>query len=162
MAANDRNTDRRNTDDRRADDRPRDDRNIGNATGPSDSGGIDERKIPLDIPRTVDHPDVDERVEGFQRIIGPGAGGPIDQPDEDFGIPGSEEAGGLGTGPLPPRQPDHPRARPPGEPSGDRRTASSPTATSRSTGRGTASNRCGELLSGWPRTMAFDNSSYLR
>lgn len=113
MAANDRNrsSDDRPRDDRRADDRPRDDRNIGNATGPSDSGGIDEREIPLDIPRTVDHPDVDERIEGFQRIIGPGAGGPIDQPDEDFGIPGSEEAGGLGTGPLPPRQPDHPQGR---------------------------------------------------
>lgn len=108
MAANDRN---RSSDDRRADDRPKDERNIGNATGPSDSGGIDERKIPLDIPRTVDHPDVDERIEGFQRIIGPGAGGTIDQPDEDFGIPGSEEAGGLGTGPLPPRQPDRPQGQ---------------------------------------------------
>lgn len=111
MAANDRNIDRRDADHRKADDRPRDDRNIGNATGPSDSGGIDEREIPLDIPQTVDHPDVDERIEGFQRIIGPGAGGPIDQPDEDFGIPGSEEAGGLGTGPLPPRQPDHPQGQ---------------------------------------------------
>lgn len=113
MAANDRNrsSDDRPRDDRRADDRRADDRNIGNATGPSDSGGIDEREIPLDIPRTVENPDVDERIEGFQRIIGPGAGGPIDQPDEDFGIPGSEEAGGLGTGPLPPRQPDHPQGQ---------------------------------------------------
>ena len=113
MAANDRN---RSSDDRRADDRPRenrpkDDRNIGNATGPSDSGGIDEREIPLDIRETRDHPDVDERIEGFQRIIGPGAGGPIDQPDEGFGIPGSEEASGLGTGPQPPRQPDRPQGQ---------------------------------------------------
>lgn len=115
MAANDRNrsidADNRNIDDRRADDRPKDDRNIGNATGPSDSGGIDERPIPLDIRETRDHPDVDEQIEGFQRIIGPGAGGPIDQPDEDFGIPGSEEASGLGTGPLPPRQPDRPQGQ---------------------------------------------------
>ncbi|CAO3422381.1 hypothetical protein [Azospirillum endophyticum] len=106
MATNDRS---RAGDDRSIDDRPRDDRNIGNATGPSDSGGIDEREIPLDIRETRDHPDVDEEIEGFQRIIGPGAGGPIDQPDEGFGIPSSEEAGGLGTGPLPPRQPDHPQ-----------------------------------------------------
>lgn len=108
MASNDRNSDSRKAADRSGDDRPRDDRNIGNATGPSDSGGIDERPIPLDIRETRDHLDVDEEIEGFQRIIGPGAGGPIDQPDEDFGIPGSEEAGGLGTGPLPPRQPDRP------------------------------------------------------
>lgn len=96
MAANDRNIDSRKT---------------GNATGPSDSGGIDEREIPLDIRETREHLDVDEQIEGFQRVIGPSAGGPIDQPDEDFGIPGSEEAGGLGTGPLPPRQPDHPQGQ---------------------------------------------------
>lgn len=101
MATNDRNIDSRKT---------------GNAAGPSDnslgdSGGIDERDIPLEIRETRDHLDVDEEIEGFQRIIGPGAGGPIDQPDEDFGIPGSEEAGGLGTGPLPPRQPDRPQGQ---------------------------------------------------
>lgn len=111
MAAKDRNIDSRTIDSRKADDRPRDDRNIGNATGPGDSGGIDEREIPLDIRETRDHLDVDEQIEGFQRVIGPGAGGPVDQPDEDFGIPGSEEAGGLGTGPLPPRQPDHPQGQ---------------------------------------------------
>ncbi|PWC87715.1 hypothetical protein TSH100_09110 [Azospirillum sp. TSH100] len=96
MAANDRNLDSRKT---------------GDATGPDDSGGIDERKLPLDIPQTRDHVDVDEQIEGFQRVIGPGAGGPTDQPEEDFGIPGSEEAGGLGTGPLPPRQPDRPQGQ---------------------------------------------------
>ncbi|MBK1836094.1 hypothetical protein JHL17_01600 [Azospirillum sp. YIM B02556] len=119
MSTSDRN---RAGDDRSIDDRRRDDRNIGNATGPSDSGGIDEREIPLDIRETRDHPDVDEEIQGFQRIIGPGAGGPIDQPDEDFGIPGSEEAGGLGTGPLPPRQPDHPPGRTGGD--GDDRIVS--------------------------------------
>lgn len=108
MAANDRN---RSTHDRSGGDRRRDDRNTGNATGPSDNGGIDEREIPLDIHETRDHLDVDEQIEGFQRIIGPGADGPADQADEDFGIPGSEEAGGLGTGPLPPRQPDRPQGR---------------------------------------------------
>ena len=99
MTANDRNRSSdartrndRPPNDRRADDRPKDDRNIGNATGPSDSGGIDEREIPLDISRTVDHPDVDERVEGFQRIIGPGAGGPIDQPDEELIVLNMERA----------------------------------------------------------------------
>ncbi len=115
MASEDRNTDSRKAADRTGDDRPRDDRNVGNATGPSDSGGIDERPIPLDIRETRDHLDVDEEIEGFQRIIGPGAGGPIDQPDEDFGIPGSEEAGGLGTGPLPPRQPDRPMGQTAGQ-----------------------------------------------
>ena len=39
-------------------------------------------------------------------------------PDEDFGIPGSEEAGGLGTGPLPPRQPDRPMNRTEGQAAG--------------------------------------------
>ena len=115
MASADRNTDSRKAADRTGDDRPRDDRNVGNATGPSDSGGIDERPIPLGIRETRDHPDVDEEIEGFQRIIGPGAGGPIDKPDEDFGIPGSEESGGLGTGPLPPRQPDRPMGQTAGQ-----------------------------------------------
>lgn len=115
MASNERNIDSRNAGGRPGDDRPRDDRNVGNATGPSDSGGIDERPIPLDIRETRDHLDVDEEIEGFQRVIGPGAGGPIDQPDEDFGIPGSEEAGGLGTGPLPPRQPDRPMGQAAGQ-----------------------------------------------
>ncbi|CAO3406554.1 hypothetical protein [Azospirillum largimobile] len=118
MASNERNIDSRNAGGRPGDDRPRDDRNVGNATGPSDSGGIDERPIPLDIRETRDHLDVDEEIEGFQRVIGPGAGGPIDQPDEDFGIPGSEEASGLGTGPLPPRQPDRPMNRTEGQAAG--------------------------------------------
>ncbi|PWC32330.1 hypothetical protein [Azospirillum sp. TSO35-2] len=88
-----------------------DDRNTPKDRGPSDSGGIDERPIPLDIRETRDHPDIDEQVEGFQRVIGPGAGTATDRQgrEEDFGIPGSEEASGLGTGPLPPRQPDHPQ-----------------------------------------------------
>lgn len=69
----------------------------------------DERKIPLDIPRTRAQPDIDEREGGFQRIEGPGAGTAADQlGQDDVGIPASEEAGGLGTGPLPPRQPDRP------------------------------------------------------
>ncbi|MBP2298401.1 hypothetical protein [Azospirillum picis] len=94
----------------------RDDRPVRG--GPNDSDGVDERRIPLDIRETRDHPDVDEQVEGFQRIIGPGAGTAADRPaEDDFGIPGSEEEGGLGTGPLPPRQPDHPQ-RPAGRPDG--------------------------------------------
>ena len=52
-------------------------------------------------------------------VIGPGAGSPMDLPDEDFGIPGSEEASGLGTGPLPPRQPDRPQGQA-GEQDGNR------------------------------------------
>ena len=123
MASKDRDTDSRKIDSRNASDRTGDDRNIGNATGPSDSGGIDERPIPLDIRETRDHLDVDEEIEGFQRIIGPGAGGPIDQPDEDFGIPGSEEASGLGTGPLPPRQPDRPIGQRAGQTAGQREAA---------------------------------------
>lgn len=72
MATNDRNIDSRKT---------------GNATGPGDNGGSDEREIPLDIRETRDHLDVDEEIEGFQRIIGPGAG------------------------PLPPRQPERPQGQ---------------------------------------------------
>ncbi|MBP2227433.1 hypothetical protein J2847_000713 [Azospirillum agricola] len=54
----------------------------------------DQRKEPLDIRDTRAQPDVDEREMGFQNVEGPGA-------DADYGIPGSEEAHALGTGPLP-------------------------------------------------------------
>lgn len=125
MASNDRDIDSRNAAshigaNRTGTGQPRD---AGNATGPSDNGGIDERPIPLDIRETRDHLGVDEEIEGFQHIIGPGAGGPLDQPDEDFGIPGSEEAGGLGTGPLPPRLPDHPMGQKAGHTAGQRQGA---------------------------------------
>jgi len=64
--------------------------------------------------RTGDDRPKDDRPKDDRYVgnaTGPGAGGPIDQPDEGFGIPGSEEAGGLGTGPLPPRQPDRPQGQ---------------------------------------------------
>ncbi|MCG5242121.1 hypothetical protein ACIU1J_04285 [Azospirillum doebereinerae] len=59
----------------------------------------DQRKVPLDIRDTREQPDVDEREMGFQNVEGPGA-------EEDYGIPGSEEARALGTGPLPQRRED--------------------------------------------------------
>lgn len=55
----------------------------------------DQRKVPLDIRDTREEPGVDEEKMGFQNVEGPGA------PETgDYGIPGSEEASVLGTGPL--------------------------------------------------------------